>query len=88
MNKKIPLRMCIACRQMKEKSQLLKIVKTKEGTINLDLSGKLPGRGAYICNDLECRKKLHKQKLLNRTFSMNVDSQIYNQIEEFYKTQS
>lgn len=88
MNKKIPLRMCIACREMKEKSQLLKIVKTKEGTITVDPSGKLAGRGAYICNNLECNKKLHKQKLLNRTFSMNVDSEVYSQIEEFYKTQS
>ncbi|MDD4211724.1 MAG: YlxR family protein [Clostridia bacterium] len=88
MNKKVPQRMCIACREMKDKNDLLKIVKNKDGQIELDLTGKKAGRGAYICKSSECHKKLNKQKLLNRTFSMNVDAKIYEQIEEFYKIQN
>jgi uncharacterized protein len=88
MSKKTPLRMCIACRQMKEKAELIKIVKNKEGIITLDQTGKLAGRGAYICKNEECQKKLQKQKLLNRAFSMNVDAQVYKQIEELYNIQS
>ena len=56
------LRMCIACRQMKDKRDLLRIVKDKEGNISVDLSGKKNGRGAYICKDETCLEKLKKQK--------------------------
>ena len=67
------LRMCIACRAMKDKRDLLRIVKDKTGEISVDNSGKKNGRGAYICKDEECLKKLEKQKLLNKTFKTNVD---------------
>lgn len=80
--KKIPLRMCIACREMKEKGSMLRIVRNKEGAISIDFSGKASGRGAYICNDGECVKKLRKQRLLNKTFSCEIDASVYDRIEE------
>lgn len=82
--KKIPLRMCIACREMKEKRQMLRIVKNTEGEISLDKTGKKPGRGAYICDNPECIARLNKNKLLNRTFSANVSSEVYKRVEDEY----
>ncbi len=76
------LRMCIACRTMKDKRELLRIVKDKSGELSIDLTGKKNGRGAYICRDCNCVLKLQKQKLLNKAFKMNVDDQIYKQISE------
>lgn len=75
-------RMCIACRQMKDKRELLRIVKSKEGEIAIDESGKKNGRGAYICKSPECLNKLKRQRILNKAFKMNVEEKIYNQIEE------
>lgn len=82
--KKIPLRQCIACREMKPKKEMLRIVKNKEGSIFLDFSGKAAGRGAYICNDENCIYKLRKQRLINKVFSCEVDDCIYTAIEEEY----
>lgn len=76
------LRMCIACRAMKDKRDLLRIVKDKIGEISVDNTGKKNGRGAYICKDEECLKKLEKQKLLNKTFKTNVDDEVYKKIRE------
>lgn len=76
------LRMCIACRTMKDKRELLRIVKDKSGELSIDLTGKKNGRGAYICRYCNCVLKLQKQKLLNKAFKMNVDDQIYKQISE------
>ncbi len=76
------LRMCIACRAMKDKRDLLRIVKDKTGEISVDNTGKKNGRGAYICKDEECLKKLEKQKLLNKTFKTNVDDEVYKKIRE------
>ncbi len=80
--KKIPLRMCIACREMKPKKEMLRIVKNAAGDINLDFSGKLPGRGAYICDSEACIRKLNKAKLLHKTFSCEVAAEVYARIEE------
>lgn len=80
--KKIPLRMCIACREEKPKKEMLRIVKNAEGEIRLDFSGKLPGRGAYICNGEACVKKLRRYRLLNKTFSCEVSEEVYARIEE------
>ena len=79
--KKKPMRMCIACREMREKNQLFRVVKTNDGIVP-DKTGKVSGRGAYICDSDECIKKLRKQKLLNRVFSMNVDDAVYDAVEE------
>ncbi len=80
-DKKVPMRMCIACREMKQKRELVRVVKTADG-IKPDKTGKLSGRGAYVCPTEECVKKLRKQKLLNRTFSCEVDDDVYTAVEE------
>ena len=80
--KKIPLRMCVACREGKPKKEMLRIVKNAAGEMSLDFSGKVAGRGAYICNNAECVKKLRRQKLLHKTFSCEVSAEVYDRIEE------
>ncbi len=80
--KKFPVRTCIACRTEKPKRDMLRIVKSPEGIISLDFSGKLPGRGAYICSDAACIRKLAQKKLLNKVFSAPVDEEVYRRIEE------
>jgi hypothetical protein len=80
--RKIPLRMCIACREAKPKQEMLRVVRNATGEIKLDFSGKLPGRGAYLCNNEACVKKLRKQRLLHKTFSSEVPEEVYLRIEE------
>ena len=88
MEKKIPMRTCIACRAEKPKKELIRVVKSGE-EINLDLTGKANGRGAYVCNDANCIKKLQKNKLLNRACSCQVPDQTYEKIlEEFLGKQN
>ena len=81
MEKKTPMRTCIACRAVKPKRELIRIVKS--GTeISLDRTGKKNGRGAYICDDIECFNKLRKGKLLSRTFSCAMDESVYDKLSE------
>ena len=75
------LRMCIVCHNMKDKRELLRIVKDKENNIFVDETGKKNGRGAYICKNSVCLEKLQKQKLLNKTFKMNVNEEVYEKIK-------
>ncbi len=82
--KNVPLRMCIACREMKPKQEMLRVVRSPECEISWDFTGKKNGRGAYICDSETCIKKLKKSKLLNRTFSANVSDEVYVGIEEAY----
>lgn len=79
--KKIPMRMCTACREMKPKRELVRVVKTPEGEIKLDLTGKLNGRGAYLCRSCECLKKAQKSGALQRAFSCEVSKEIYESLE-------
>lgn len=81
MEKKIPMRTCIACRAIKPKKELIRIVKAEDG-IFLDRTGRKNGRGAYICDDEKCIAKLKKGKLLNRAFSMPVSDAAYDKISE------
>ena len=81
MEKKTPMRMCVCCREMKPKKSMLRIVKSGD-EITLDLTGKKNGRGAYICDDENCIKKLRKQKVLSRVFSVDVNDAVYDKIEE------
>ena len=81
--KNVPMRMCIACRQLFEKRDMLRVVRS-EDKIFLDLTSKASGRGAYVCDNPDCIKKLKKQRLLNKVFSVLVDEDIYNAIEEAY----
>ena len=74
-------RMCIPCRELKDKRELLRIVKDKEGNIFVDESGKQNGRGAYVCKSKDCIDKLQKQKLLNKTFKTNIDDAVYEKIK-------
>lgn len=83
MEKKTPLRMCIACRRLIDKRQLLRVVKSGD-RIFLDLTGKASGRGAYICDNPDCVAKLKKQRLLNKVFSCAVSDEVYGAIEEAY----
>ncbi|MEE1053602.1 MAG: YlxR family protein [Acutalibacteraceae bacterium] len=76
--KKTPLRMCIGCRQMKPKTELVRIVKTPDGKIVIDKTNKLSGRGAYICKSGDCLKKAEKTNALAHTFSTAVDKEIYS----------
>ena len=66
--RKTPLRMCISCREMKPKQNLIRVVKNTEGDINIDISGKVPGRGAYICHNPLCLKNAEKHNLFENTF--------------------
>lgn len=82
--KKTPLRMCIACREMKDKKQMLRIVKSADGEIGLDFGGKKNGRGAYICDNPSCIQKCVKGKLIHKAFSCSVSDEIYEKIAEEY----
>jgi uncharacterized protein len=79
--KKIPLRMCVGCQEMKPKKELTRIVKNNEGLISVDYTGKKPGRGAYICRSVQCLEKARKTKKLERTFEMAIDKEIYDTLE-------
>ncbi len=79
--KKIPMRMCTGCREMKPKAELKRIVKTPEGEIKLDNIGKLNGRGAYICKSVDCLKKAQKTSALQRAFDMPVPDEVYAELE-------
>lgn len=79
--RKIPLRKCTGCGEMKPKKELVRVVKNKENEISLDLTGKKAGRGAYVCNSIECLKKARKIRGLERVLSCRIPDEIYNQME-------
>ncbi len=83
--RKIPMRMCVGCREMKPKSELIRVVKTPEDEIKLDESGKLSGRGAYICKSEGCLLKAQKINALGRAFEKNIPSDIYEKLREELK---
>ena len=78
--KKIPLRSCVVTKEKLPKKDLLRVVRTPEGGVIVDLSGKANGRGAYICKDCECLKKAIKSKALNRAFKMEVPDEVYEKL--------
>ena len=80
--KKLPLRMCTGCGEHKQKRELVRVVKSPQGEISLDLSGRKPGRGAYICPSLECLKKARKAKRLERTFECEIPDTVFNAMEK------
>lgn len=80
--KKIPLRMCTGCGQMKPKRELVRVVKSPQGEIALDESGKLPGRGAYVCRSAECLKKARKARRLERAFACQIPAEVYDALEK------
>ena len=85
MPKKIPMRQCVGCREMKAKKELIRVVRSPEGEVNLDFKGKLPGRGAYVCPNAACLAKARKARALERAFSAQLPSQVYKALEEQMK---
>ena len=78
--KKIPQRTCICCNSKKPKKEFIRIVKDKEGNIQIDRTGKLPGRGAYICDDVSCLDKAIKSKRLEKAFETKIEDKIYEEL--------
>ena len=74
--KKIPMRMCVGCREMKEKRELIRVVRTPEGEVALDATGKRSGRGAYVCRQAECLRRSIRQKQLERQLEITLTAEI------------
>ncbi len=83
--KKLPQRTCIGCNMQKDKKELIRIVKNKEGKIFVDKTGKASGRGAYICEALECLEKAIKSRKLEKSFAMKIEDNIYEELREEIK---
>lgn len=79
--KKIPMRMCVGCREMKPKREMIRIVKSSDGNISIDTVGKAPGRGAYICQS-SCLEKAMKSRALERLFEQNITDDVYAKLRE------
>ena len=80
--RKIPMRMCCGCGEHKEKKELIRIVKAPDGSINVDLTGKMNGRGAYICPKVECLNKAVKSRRLENAFSSPVSDEVFETLKE------
>jgi len=80
--KKIPMRQCTGCREMKPKRELIRVVKSPENEIALDFKGKAQGRGAYVCKNQECLKKAIKSKSLEKSLEISIPEEIYAQLKE------
>lgn len=80
MQKKIPLRQCLGCREMKPKRELLRVVRSPQGTVGLDRSGKAPGRGAYLCASPECLQKAIRSKVLARALDVQIPQEVYDSL--------
>lgn len=81
-SKKVPLRKCIACGESKPKKELIRIVKSNENEVNVDLTGKLNGRGAYICANVTCFEVAYKSKKIARSLQVEITDEIYNKLKE------
>ncbi len=89
MNKKIPLRQCVGCHEMKSKKEMLRVLKTAEEEVILDITGKMNGRGAYLCKNAECLQKAIKHKGLERSLKMEIEKSVYEKLEkEFLNIES
>ena len=80
--RKIPLRKCSGCGEMKPKSELVRVVRSPEGDLSMDLTGRKAGRGAYVCHNIECLRTARKRKALERSFTCAIPSEIYDRLEE------
>ena len=81
MPKKIPMRQCVGCREMKPKKELIRVVRSPEGAVSLDFKGKLPGRGAYVCPDPACLARARKSRGLERAFDAALPAQVWDDLE-------
>lgn len=82
--KRIPLRKCTGCGEMKPKNELVRVVKSPEGDLSLDLTGKKPGRGAYVCTDPACLSAARKARRLEKAFACRVPDALYEALEELH----
>ena len=80
--KKVPMRMCVGCREMKPKKELLRVARSPEGEISFDLTGRKPGRGAYVCHSSDCLLRAIKQKQLERTFSSPISDEVRDALQK------
>ena len=83
--KKIPMRQCIGCGEMKGKKEMMRVIKTAENDICLDVTGKKNGRGAYLCVSKECLQKARKNKGLERSFKMSIPAEIYDTLDKEFE---
>ena len=84
--KKIPMRMCVGCREMKPKKELIRVVRNAEGAVNIDLIGKAPGRGAYLCKSAMCLERAVKSRALDRAFEQKVDAELYERLKADFES--
>ncbi len=80
--KKTPMRMCTGCREMKPKNELIRVVRTPEGKVLADATGKINGRGAYLCKNTQCLAKAQKANALNRALNITADRELYDSLKE------
>lgn len=80
--RKVPMRQCIGCREMKEKNSMIRVIRTPEGEICMDATGKKNGRGAYLCRSAECFHKAVKTNALSRSFQMHIPGEVYERLEK------
>ena len=88
MQKKIPQRQCMGCRERKAKKELIRVVRGTDGTVSLDFSGKLNGRGAYICPNAECLQKAQKTKSLERSLEVPIPQEVYDRLAREMEAQA
>lgn len=81
-NRKVPMRKCTGCGEMKNKRELVRVVKNKEGEVSLDLTGKKAGRGAYVCKSLACLQKARKTRGFERALSCQIPAEVYDRMEQ------
>ncbi|MBR3778834.1 MAG: YlxR family protein [Clostridia bacterium] len=80
--RKLPLRKCSGCGEMKVKTELVRVVRSPEGELSMDLTGRKAGRGAYVCRSIDCLRTARKRKALERSFACAIPSEIYDRLEE------
>lgn len=85
MAKKIPMRQCVGCGEMKSKKDMMRVLRVEDGSIVLDMTGRKNGRGAYLCMNKECLLKARKNKGLERSFKMNIPQEIYENLEKEFE---
>ena len=88
MQKKIPQRQCMGCRERRAKKELIRVVRSPEGEVSLDFHGKKNGRGAYICPQMDCLKKAIRSKALERSLEVPIPEEIYTQLEKEMEAQT
>ena len=82
MQKKIPQRQCMGCRERKSKREMIRVVRSPEGNVSLDFGGKMNGRGAYLCPNMECLKKAIRSKALDRSLEVTIPEEVYDRLQK------